>query len=314
VQLLFLEVLQQRAAMAMDDALGHTGGAGGEHDEQRMAERQTLEFDLGRTAGTDKIGIAHTIADVGHLRSIGEVANNHRLFDGRQLRHGLGIFFQAIDGLAVVPVAIDTDEDLRGDLAEAIQHALHAKIGRSRRPDSAQRSGSQHGDDGFRHVRQIAGNTVTLDHTGRLQRLLKARHFSVERGAGKTSLDLAFTPENHGIAGIRLLQQILGVVQARVGKPLGARHAVAVAQHSLAAFTNGAAEIPDQRPESLRVIGRPLPESIVVGKASLLHEGGHIGRSYLLGAGRPKKLIVLVHTDSSTLDLARSRSLGLHEF
>jgi hypothetical protein len=152
------------------------------------------------------------------------------------LRHGLGIFFQAIDGLAVVPVAIDTDEDLRGDLAEAIQHALHAKIGRSRRPDSAQRSGSQHGDDGFRHVRQIAGNTVTLDHTGRLQRLLKARHFSVERGAGKTSLDLAFTPENHGIAGIRLLQQILGVVQARVGKPLGARHAVAVAQHSLAAF------------------------------------------------------------------------------
>ena len=129
MQLLFLEVLQQRAAVAMNNALGHTGGAGGEHDEQRMAERQTLEFDLGRTVGTDKIGIAHAIADVGNLGRIGEVTDDNRLFNRRQLCHGLGIFFQAIDGLAVVPVAIDADKDLRGDLAEAVEYTLHAEIG-----------------------------------------------------------------------------------------------------------------------------------------------------------------------------------------
>jgi tryptophanyl-tRNA synthetase len=42
----------------------------------------------------------------------------------------LGILLQAIDRLAVVPVAIDADQHLRLDLAEAVEHALHAEIRR----------------------------------------------------------------------------------------------------------------------------------------------------------------------------------------
>jgi hypothetical protein len=45
LQLVFLDVLQQRAAGAMDDALGHTGGARGIHDVERMVEGQLLEAD-----------------------------------------------------------------------------------------------------------------------------------------------------------------------------------------------------------------------------------------------------------------------------
>ena len=40
VQLVFLQVLQQRAARAVDDALGHAGGAGGIKNVERVIEGQ----------------------------------------------------------------------------------------------------------------------------------------------------------------------------------------------------------------------------------------------------------------------------------
>jgi hypothetical protein len=50
VQLVFLEVLQQGAAVTVHDALGNAGGARGEHDEQRVRERQRRKFDVGMAA------------------------------------------------------------------------------------------------------------------------------------------------------------------------------------------------------------------------------------------------------------------------
>jgi hypothetical protein len=43
VQLVLLEVLQQRAAVAVHDALGNAGGARGEHDEQRVIEGRGIK-------------------------------------------------------------------------------------------------------------------------------------------------------------------------------------------------------------------------------------------------------------------------------
>ena len=41
-----------------------------------------------------------------------------------------------------------------------------AEIGRAGGPDGAERGGGQHGDQGFRQVRQVAGNAVALADTG----------------------------------------------------------------------------------------------------------------------------------------------------
>jgi hypothetical protein len=44
VQLMFLQMLQQHPAVAMDDAFGHAGRAAGEHDEERVIEADTLKI------------------------------------------------------------------------------------------------------------------------------------------------------------------------------------------------------------------------------------------------------------------------------
>ena len=54
------------------------------------------------------------------------------------------------------------DEDDRLDLAEAVEHALLAEIGRAGRPDRAERGGGQHGGDGLGHVRHHRGDAVAL--------------------------------------------------------------------------------------------------------------------------------------------------------
>ena len=129
VQLVLLEVLEQHAAVAMDDALGHTGGAAGEHDEQRVIEGDAVENNL--FSGVDRSDVvpADGIGDGADFRTLGEIGDDHRPEQRRHLRDDLGILLQAIDGLAVVPVAIDADQHPGFDLAEAVEHALHAEVG-----------------------------------------------------------------------------------------------------------------------------------------------------------------------------------------
>ena len=62
--------------------------------------------------------------------------------------------------LAAVAVAVDGEQHLRLDLAEAVEHALHAEIGRAGRPDRAEAGGREHRDDRLRHVRHEAGDAV----------------------------------------------------------------------------------------------------------------------------------------------------------
>ena len=51
-----------------------------------------------------------------------------------------------VDRLAVVEVAVGGEQHLGLDLAEAVEHALHAEIGRARRPDRAEARRRQHRD------------------------------------------------------------------------------------------------------------------------------------------------------------------------
>ena len=128
VQLVFLEVLQQHAAMAMDDALGHAGGAGGEHDEQRVIEGDPSENRGVFRVDRGQVVPLHRIGDGAGFRPLGQIGHNHGLHQRRHFGDDLGILFQAVDLLAVVPVAVDADQHFRLDLPEAVEHALHAKV------------------------------------------------------------------------------------------------------------------------------------------------------------------------------------------
>ena len=52
---MFLEMLEQRAAGAVNDALGHTGRAGRIQDVQRVIERKALEGEVG-VVGAEPVG------------------------------------------------------------------------------------------------------------------------------------------------------------------------------------------------------------------------------------------------------------------
>ena len=79
-------------------------------------------------------------------------------------------------------------------------------------------------------------------------------------------LNPVFAPENDRVPRSIAAQQIFCEIQARLGKPLGAGHGIAVAQDRRA--TGGGAhgaEIPNRGPKILPPLDRPLVQSSVIG-------------------------------------------------
>jgi hypothetical protein len=56
------------------------------------------------------------------------------------------------------------EQDLGLDLAEAVEHAAHAEVGRARGPDGAERGRRQHRDDGLGAVGQDARDPIARAH------------------------------------------------------------------------------------------------------------------------------------------------------
>jgi hypothetical protein len=126
---MLLEVLQQRAAGGMNDALGDAGGAGGKQDVERVRKRQRLEGDRLRRVAGDEIrkrgGAFHGTGDSRTSSSIGTITVALGL-SAAAISVSLAVTVLA---LAIVPVAVARDEQFRLDLAEAVEHALDAEIG-----------------------------------------------------------------------------------------------------------------------------------------------------------------------------------------
>src|SRR5258708_22643839 len=106
MELVLLQMLQRRAAGSVDDALGHTGGAGGIQDVQGMVEREAQVRRRRAAMRTDE-RFPSRRADDGP-------------FDGRKLLQHVGNLRALIKCLATVDVAVRYAQDARLDLAEAI--------------------------------------------------------------------------------------------------------------------------------------------------------------------------------------------------
>ena len=102
-----------------------------------------------------------------------------------------------------------------------------------------------------------------LPAEGRRKRLLHLRDEIVELAPAQPAADLVLAPEDDGVAIVGAPQQVLRVVQPRVGEEGRAGHPVAVDQDPLALVADHAAEIPDRRPEALQVGDRPAVEIVV---------------------------------------------------
>ena len=147
VELVLLEVLDQRAAGAMDDALGDAGRARRVEDVERMVERQRLETRLAAAAAREARSTARRRAGrpgTATLRRTGPRPSSRR--SGSRVED-LPDSRQRVVRLSAVEIAVGRDEHSGLDLPEAIDHALHAEVGRAGRPDRANRRGAERRDD-----------------------------------------------------------------------------------------------------------------------------------------------------------------------
>ncbi|MCY1258410.1 hypothetical protein D9M70_66180 [compost metagenome] len=129
MQAVFLDVLQQHAAGAVDDAFGHAGGAAGVEDVQRMGEGHGDEIRL--AAGFVEIvpqrhvGLGVEFFDV---RLWPGVRHDDQLLQRRQTLEDLVDLGGLVDLLAGIAVAGAGHQYFRFDLTETVNHPLGAEV------------------------------------------------------------------------------------------------------------------------------------------------------------------------------------------
>src|SRR6185436_20296183 len=152
---------------------------------------------------------------------------------------------QHVYRLAVVEIAVRGKENARLDLAKAVEHALHAEIGRARRPDRADAGRGEHRDDGAGKIGHVRGDAVARLDAGRAQRLREPRHFVVQLGVGHAAFYAVLAPEHDGGFGVAPSQQVFREIQVRLREPARARHAIRVLERDVAlALGDYAAKVP----------------------------------------------------------------------
>ena len=293
MQAVFLQVLQQRAAGRMHDAFGNAGRARREEDVERVAEgelredkrpclvgrRQRVERAPVRQRGRERLGIAGIV----HHDDRGAELAGDGLHLGRDVLK-----------LAGIPVGVAGDEEPGFDLAEAVEHALFAEIGRAGGPDGAERGDGEHAGDGLRHVRHHGGDAIALADAERGEGLLEFRDARAQLVPGPAVGYLVLAAEDDGVAGTGLLQEVFREVQPSLGEETRLQHAVAVLERHRALLADRAAFVPHRAPERSpvlhrpgvqRVVGRKIPSG---GPAGRLHEQGHRTCRENCGRGFPQ--------------------------
>ena len=157
-----LAVLDQLAAVAVDDRLRKPGGARGEQDVQRMVERDRVELE--RSAFGGQVLPGDRVRDL----RLPERDPDHVLDrrDPASDRLDLG---PAVDVAVTEAVAADREQHPRLDLREPVDDAAGAELGRAGGPDRSQARGGDEADQRLRDIRQVRHNPVTGAHAQPLE-------------------------------------------------------------------------------------------------------------------------------------------------
>ena len=287
-------MLQQRAADAVHDAFRDAGGAGRIHHVQRRVELDARELEW--SAGRAEVPERYRRGKAGKVGVRDDVGDDYDfLHRGQSCQHAADRR-QRIQRLAAVEIAVGREQHPRPDLPEAVQHAVDAEIRRARRPHRAEAGRGEHGDDGFRQVRQEAGDPVARADAELAQPGRDPRDFGVQFAVGQGAPGSAFVAEHECDVVVAAGEQVLREIEARVREPLRSRHPVALLQHRRAAGrTDDRGELDERGPERFPLVHRPAPERRIVARwravalACQFGEARQVGRGDLLQRGRPDR-------------------------
>ena len=149
-----LEVLEQDAAVAVDDRLRQAGRARREQHEQRVVEGDRLE--------RERPGLGEQLVP-GDARRAPRARRRGRGRRGAASagrRGSSATSLAAVDRAVAVAVAADRQQHRRLELREAVDDAARAELGRAARPDRAEARGRRERDERLGDVRQVGDDAV----------------------------------------------------------------------------------------------------------------------------------------------------------
>jgi hypothetical protein len=154
--------------------------------------------------------------------------------------------------LAAVDVGIGGEQQLRLDLAEPIEHAVHPELRRATRKHRPEPRGGQKQDHGLGPVRRERGHSITLPDAQLHEAGLRARDQPCELGVRDLGALARFGAKDQGRVRVAATQGMFGVVQPCTLEPAHVRHATA--QHRARRRVGDDLEVvPDRAPEAGQV-------------------------------------------------------------
>ena len=284
--------------MAVGDRLRQSGGAGGEQDPQRMAERHLLELELrGRHGRVIHDLVPGLRPGRPSDRPPGRSRHVDHLLQAGQQRDDLLHLGTAVVVPAAVAVAVHAEQDLRRQLPEPVADPAPAEVGGAAGPDGPDAGGGQHGDHRLRDVRHAGGHPVAgADPHGAQP---GGQHPDAVRevrpGQPRERRGLRLVVQGR-FAGPLAAQHVLRIVQPGSGEPVGAGHGPGAEDRRRPDRGLDAAVVPDRLPESVKVGHRPVPQRVIVGEVKPALPGeppgerGDVGAADAVRSRRPQQV------------------------
>ena len=110
------------------------------------------------------------------------IGDDDQSLESRQARQHLAQALAHLDGMAVVAIALDREQHLRPDLAEAVEDSSGAELGRARGLHGPEARGGQHGTHGLGDVWQIARDAIPDPDASGSEPRGEPRHLPMQLG------------------------------------------------------------------------------------------------------------------------------------
>ena len=286
--------LDQDPAVAVDDRLRQPRRPRREQDAEGMVEGDGVERERPRL-GDQPIPLLGVLELVLGTSGIGNVND---VLEAGQGGGDLGDLGAAVDRLLAVGVPGDRKQQLRLQLAEAVDHAPRPELRCTRRPDRAEARGREKRDQGLRNVREVGDHPVALSDPESLKSGACPRHLITEVSEGEVDRPPRLRAGEHRdrVGVLVAPEHVLGVVQAGAGEPLRTGHLPRAEDPLVWRPGPDLEELPERAPEPLEVIDRPAPELVVAGMidpagvAEPLEVAPELGLLANVGGRRPHHL------------------------
>ena len=131
--------------------------------------------------------------------------------DRRHARRQVADDLHPVKRHAAIAVAVTGNQQFWRDLAEPVTGPADAEIRRTAGKNTANRRGGQHGDDRFRNVGYIGGDTIALANADGLHPAGKAHDPSLQRGSCQAVDPAIFAMRRNGQPVIGASQHVLGI-------------------------------------------------------------------------------------------------------